>query len=1011
MNIPRLSIQRPIGTVALFLSFILFGCIALFRMDMDLFPKIEYPAITIITSLENKSPKEIRNLVTVPMEEILSSTPGLKNIQSVSRYGESRITLYFDWGVNMDMVYMETREKLDFAKSALPQGSSRPIALQFDPNSEATLSLGVNILNSRLAGNEWSYLKKNLIPLLERIDGVAYVQILGGDQRIINVNVDLDKLYANSLSIDDIVSTLEKNNIDYPVGYIAENDNEYSVRIEGKLNNIYSLNQLVIGRNDKGIPIYLETVAEVEEQAREKYLDFRLKGTNAVSLRLYKEGDANIVKTARSIKEALPDISKKFNQDIELSIIDDNSLDISSSVRNIFYSALIGMLLAFVVLYAFLKDAKASLIAGAAIPLSIILTFFFMQMLGISINLISLSGLSIGIGMMVDANIVVMENIKRYQHIHHDLAMIKAVEEVQAPVFSSILTNIAVFLPVVFIQGIASSIFKELALVVTFSLLSSLLTSISLTPALYKLFMRKKGAQAPDKDNPLLIRLQHLYEKSLEEVIHRPKRYLMIILGLFIAAGISFSLLKQEVLPDLSQGDIRISLAFPPNYTLDKTREELRGLEAFLNTQKEIADYYAILGNGELLSSSKLSRQTHLAQIEVQLKRGKKAGRSIKNIQEYLSARYPQVQNEVKSGDTVFTKLFPSSSQIYIQGTPLEYLERLAQSVSNMLYQEGISNSHLSMEKKQVLSVYFDRAALNQSGLSTKYLADIAQISLNGKIATSMEDYDKQDLEVMVRLSRSVSTNKLNLKKILVRDDQKNTFSLENLIHLSNMTRISEIHRRDQQELVTVSFDAQGVSLKKIQNKVNQLSYSRNALVNYSWDSPETKKSVRSLLLALILSIVVIFVIIAFQFESVVKPVIIMLSIPLVFIGIMPVFLLTGTSINVISLMGAILLGGIVVNNAIVLVDFFERNKYLVYRKSNLEQLVVEGALTRLRPILMTSLTTIVSLLPLIIFPGRGMEFQKVLSITIVSGFLISTVITMFFIPTVYYLWERRRYP
>lgn len=1009
MNIPRLSIHRPIGTVALFLSFILFGLIAALQMDMDLFPRIEYPAITIITQLENKSPREIRNLLTVPMEEILSSTPGLRNMQSVSRYGESRITLYFEWGVKMDRTYMETREKLDYAKSILPQGSTRPVALQFDPNAEPVLILGVDLKDQRIAGREISFLRKNLLPVFERLDGVAYVQIVGGSQAEVLVDVDLDKLYANSLSIDDIVKALQENNLEYPAGYIEENEQEFSVRIVSRFADPVQMQRLVIGRNESGIPIYLENVATILKAQAEKTVEFRLNGKEAVALRFFKEGDANIVKTSRVIFKALPDIRKKFISDIDLILIEDNSRDISSSISNILWSAFIGMLLALAVLYYFLRDFNASMIAGAAIPLSILLTLFFMQVLGISLNLISLSGLSIGIGIMVDANIVVMENIKRYHYLDDDFALTRAVEEVQAPIVSSILTNIAVFLPIVFVPGIASSIFKELALVVTFSLCSSLLTSISLTPALFRLRLRSINKQALVPAAPLnLDKIKNRYGIWLEGILNHEKIFLGSLLVLFCLSLASFFILKQEILPDLSQSAVNVKIRFPFNFTLQKNREYISLLENSLQNYKGIEVYYSILGNSDVLDTGTGGRMTYIAEMTVITPQNKQP--LIQDLRDVLSEKLSLAQSSVKSGDTAFTRLFPAGSQIYIQGTPIEYLEQIAWNITNQLLALGITNHSLSLERQEVLAVYFDRAGLNQSGLSTRYIADIAHTSLQGRIATSLYT-GQEETPIRVQLDRTLLSNRDNLFKILVRNPQNNTFSLAALIKLSNETKISEISRRNQQELLSITFSAPAKTLAQLQRNIGQLAVEQNISFSYSWDSEETRRSVRSLILAMALSFVVIFVIIAFQFESVVKPLIIMLSIPLVFMGIFPVFLLTGTSINVISLVGTILLGGIVVNNAIVLVDFYEQKKHMAYNRLTLTQLIMEGSLTRLRPILMTSLTTIVSLLPLILFPGQGMEFQRVLAITVISGFIFSTVVTMFFIPTVYYIWARRAYP
>lgn len=1012
MKLSKLVIEHPRGTLILFISFILFGFAALPFINRDLFPKIEYPVITVITTLNNKSPQEMRNLITVPMEEVLSSTPGLRNMKSVSRYGESQITLTFDWGVNLDLTYMETREKLDYAKSILPQGTSRPIALRFNPNNDPIMTFGVKVINPTITGDERAYITKNVKPLLERIEGVAFIEIVGGSEQEIKVNVSLDKLYANNLSIDEVIKSIEDNNIEYPVGTIEENKTEFTVNISGKLPGYRQLGSLVVGRNEQGVPIYLENIAVIQPEAKEKRVQFRLNGKEGVAIHLYKEGDANIVKTADQIAEKLPFIKEKLKHDLSFQTIYDNSKYVKDSINDITASAIIGILLTLIILFLFLEDMISSLIVGLAIPITIVMTLLFMYLLNISINLISLTGLSIGIGSMVDANIVIIENIKRYKKSAEDQSvLIKAANEVTVPVITAILTNIAVFLPVIFVQGIASSIFRELALVVTFSHLSTLLTSIMLTPALYRLFqdrIEKTSGKVKTSFSSYFERVKGSYLKLLSKVIGRYKLMVAALFVLIVFSCGALILNKKEVLPLLAQNSFTIRVQFDPGFSLDKTESVIAEVEKIIASDRSVNYYYSVIGDDSALSSYTKSKKSHIASVRIFLKKGSNLKEEVKRIGDKTSTYLTGAKLSIEESQTAFSRLFPSDNEIYFLGNPREYLVKIASFTTNLLTGMGISNQSVSTEEETVLSLQFDRASLNNSGMTARSVADMINACIQGKNATRLESADHEEMDVNVKLDQDLFNSPDSLNRILLKPPHGENVRLSTVVSITNEVRSTEINRLNQQEMIFVRFLDKKADLSKIQGAIKNINLARTVNTEFSWDTPEVKKSINSLLLVLLLSIIVIFVIIAFQFESIQKSLLIMLTIPLIFIGLSPVLLLLGVSINIISLVGIILLVGIVVDNAIVMVDFYEKNKQAKLSDEHLKAQIVEGSGVRFRPIIMSSLTTLIGLLPLIFFPGEGMEFQRILAITIASGFFFSTSITLFFLPSIYYWLEKR---
>lgn len=1012
MKLTRAVVSHPRGTLILFISIIIFGCVAAASLKRDLFPRIEYPVLTVVTRLENKSPSEIRSLVTIPLEEILSTTAGLRSVRSVSRYGESRITLSFDWGTAMDALYMETREKLDYARGILPQGTTRPVALRFDPNSEPVMTIGIEALDKALSGNIRAYARRNIKPALERLPGVAYVDTVGGGEKEILVRVSLERLSANSLGVEEVVRAIEENHAEYPVGSITENNKELSVVVRGRLTGPPAISGLVAGRGENGVPIYLHQVADVFVTNKKQDVIFQLSGREGAALQVYREGGANIVHTADSLRAALPEIRERFSKDVSLKVLYDGSEAVRASLSDIITSALIGIFLTFFVLYFFLEDVVSSVIVGLAIPISIVMTLFSMYLLDISLNLISLAGLSIGIGAMVDSNIVILENIRRRQALDGTDAVYKGASEVTIPVITSIITNIAVFLPVVFVQGIASSIFRELALVVTFSHLSTLLTSVMLTPALVRLTERKDTNMpraGKERFQGITEGAGRVYTAALSKLLPHTNKAFLILAVLSAAAAFIFLLCPKEVLPPLPDSTVNIRTVLPPGSSLETTRAAVSRMELSIRRMGFVESCYSLIGAPENTGGYSSAGRTHMAETIVLFKRGQDYRRAASILKEGLWAA-PGSRVTVQENRNAFSRLFPAGNQVLFTGSPQNYLADIAEKYAQKLKNMGVSNAAAGSEQSLTLEWGFDRAALFNSGLSTRQAADTALTLLNGRTVTRVTAAGA-DIDVTVRADTAGTRAEDLLYYLTVKGPDGSILPLGTLGTLSNAESTLEEHRYNQQDMASVTFEQPGFDPVRAERLVKDMKLPKNVNASYSWQSPEIQASIESLFLAFILSLVVIFTIIAFEFESIVKALLIMSSIPLVFIGLSPVMAVLHISINVVSLLGVILLVGIVVDNGIVLIDFFEQDKSPALTDQALRQRVLSGCRARFRPIMMTSLTTFISLLPLILFPGEGMEFQKILSVTVAAGFAVSTVITLFFLPAAYYALEKRKLP
>ncbi|MBU1852579.1 MAG: efflux RND transporter permease subunit [Candidatus Omnitrophica bacterium] len=1026
-----------------FLGVLMLGFISLTRLPQELFPSITYPQLTIVTAYENAAPEEVETLITKIIEETVGTVSGLKRISSVSKEGLSIVTAEFGWGTSMDFASLGVREKIDLIKERLPLGSTDPIVMKFNPFEMPVITL--SITGDKLPYELLRLSRKFIKDELEKVEGVASCNISGGLEREILVSLDEGRLRASNISITKVVDALRSSNLNYPAGTIEEPFYEYLVRTIGEFELVSDIGGTIVGKDEedeRGVLdprksaklkkearlIYLDDIAEIEDTFQERTSISRYDGQENISIAVQKQAGSNTLRVAQNVKDKLLQIEEELPRGMKAAIVYDQSVFIERSIRGVMEAAIQGGFLAFLVLFIFLRNIKASLIVALSMPISIMVAFSLMYFNGITLNMLSLGGLALGIGMLVDSAIVVIENI--YSHFQKEKDIKEAAKfgasEVSGAIFSSTLTTVAVFLPMIFVVGVAGQLFKELAFTVTFSLLASLIVALSLIPRLAAIGGKSKKSKAPKKvvDKDAAFILGSLYSKAIAIVLKYRWMFLIGVVILFFLSMGLFGFIDKEFMPKVDQREFIIKLTMPTGTKLNITDSVVKRIEEVLFDTKEVEGVAVNIGSSKSKDYSQglETMGSHQSQIAVTLNKDKKSTPSSKVI-ENLKDRFHRLnlegaQIEYILQESVFTSALQGSAPIVIEvkGKDLGKIETFTNYIKDGLAKihgiYGIRTSLTVPSPETKVNVIKDRAALYN--LSIGAIARTANIAIKGIVATRFKE-EGREIDVRVRLRKGGDFRLSRLRNILIHSPLDIEVPLSEVAYITQGVGPNEIKRLDQQRVVLVTANITDTPLNKVImditaliekieiEKANEVGDSRDTekdiVMSLSGESQQMRESFDSLRFALILSILMVYMIMAAQFESLWQPFIIMFTVPLSLIGVLAILFLTRTPISVVVMLGVIILGGIVVNNGIILIDCINN-----LRKKGVELLeaVIESAKTRLRPIFMTTMTTVLGLLPLALGISEGSELQSPMAITVMGGLMISTILTLFVIPCVY---------
>ena len=1030
MSLPGFSVKKPVTITMIFLGIILLGIISWSRLPQELFPSITYPQLTVLTNYPNAAPEEVETLITKLIEEAVGTVKNARRVISTSREGVSIVMVEFNWGTGMNFAALAMREKIDLVKERLPREAEEPIVMKFNPFARPIMTLSVS--GERPLNELYEISKLYIKDRLDKVEGVASCAVSGGIEREIQVDVSGGALYNSGIDLVSIVDSLRNSNLNYPAGTTEERFFEWLVRTIGEFKAVSEIDSTVVAldeeryglkqREEKIIQqkrlIKLSDIADVKDGFRERTSYSRYNGKENVSVSIQKQAEANTIRTVQKVLRELQKINEILPGSVSINVDYDQSKFIRSAINGVTGAALQGGIMAILVLFFFFRNVKNSAIVAFAIPVSIMAAFSLMYFSNISINIISFGGLALGIGMLVDNAIVVMENIFRYRRLgkNSENAAIKGTEGVNSAITASTLTTVAVFLPLAFVIGIAGQIFKDLAFTITFSVLASLFVALSLIPRLAivgeeKELSHLKIVKIADR---WLKKLSESYSRVLKDFLANRKKGLTAIFFIFLGSLLLFNFIGKEFMPKVDEGQFMIKLDMPAGTKLDITNDISKRIEKEILDMRYVNNVSATVGSNKeesATSGTVKMLKNNQAEISVSLKKRRRITTN-RFIQD-LKKRVDSVDMEGGKAKFVISQsIIQSAFQeegtpivIEVKGPDFEELMAVSESMMTDIRRiKGVYDVKSSMEEpapETKIIVNRNKAALYD--LSVHDIARTAQIAVDGWVATKFKEEGKE-IDVRVRLREEDRKDFSIIKQIRVVSPDGTEVPLEEVTEFRLGKGPSEIKRIDKERTILIYANIFGRKINEVMRDLTRVidrteipdGYTKPKLTG---EREQMSESFNSLRFALILAILVVYMIMAAQFESLWQPFVIMFTVPLSVIGIAAALFITGTTLNVVALLGIIVLGGIVVNNAIVLIDYING---LIRSGKKVYEAVIEAANTRLRPILMTTLTTVLGLLPLALGIGEGGELISPLAITVMGGLLISTFLTLVVIPSLY---------
>jgi len=1057
----EIATERRVTIVMVTIAVLLFGLVSLSRLSVNLLPDLSYPTLTIRTELPGAAPVEVENLLTKPIEEAVGVIRNVRLVRSVSRSGQSDVTLEFSWGTDMDIAGVDVREKVDILE--LPLEATRPLLLRFDPSSEPIMRIGL-MRSSAAPAVGFAAEEAGLKALrrlaedrikndLEAEEGTAAVKVSGGLEEEIQIRADQERLSQLGISIEQVAARIRAENVNLSGGRLEEGSQRFLVRTINEFKTVDEFAEAIVATvGDR--PVYLREIATVTRGHKEREAITRVNGIESVELAVYKEGDANTVQVARRIDARLETVRETLPDDLELIKIYDQSDFIADAIDQVSSAAVFGGVLAIVVLYGFLRDSRATSIIAVAIPVSVIGTFLLMYTNDISLNIMSLGGVALAVGMLVDNAIVVLENIVRKREQGQGVleAARNGTSEVSTAVIAATLTTIAVFFPMVFISGVAGQLFRDQALTVTFALGFSLLVALTLIPMLAGLGSGSRYAdegQAPASATGRGTRWAAAVVAALRFVFAQSRRVFAAVLappGWLLQRGyavlarrydpiLAWSLahrgpvlaaaaavfagsmllvprLGTELIPQLSQGQFNLDLRLAPGTPLADTDRAILQAQRVADGLDDVALSYSVAGTGNRLDANPVDAGENTGSLSITL--GEGAGRAdedrvIEAMRGEL-ARLPGVQFEFRRPALMS---FATPLQIEIAGFDLDSLRLANDEILRRLAATGrFTDLKTTVEDgNPEIQIVFDQERAARLGLAVRDIADRVVANVRGDLATRYTWQDRK-IDVLVRSVDTRSSSIEEIRKLIVNPTAERPVTLEAVAEVLVARGPAEIRRVAQERVAIISANLAhgdlGTAVDEARRVIDAVLLPGGVAASVSGQNQEMQESFRSMRFALALAIFLVYLVMASQFESLVHPFVILFTIPLALVGAVWALFLTGTTVNVIAFIGVIMLAGIVVNNAIVLIDLINQ-----LRSAGMEKFAAirEGGRARLRPILMTTLTTALGLLPMAVGLGEGAEVRTPMAITVIGGLLVSTLLTLIVIPVVYSLLDRKGRP
>jgi CzcA family heavy metal efflux pump len=1050
MNFPEFGVKRPVTNLMIFSSILILAFYSLTRIGIDMMPEIEPPVITVISNYPGASPEDVEIKVTEALENQLGTTPGLEKITSVSMEGMSAISLKFIWGTNLDEASNDIRDRIELTKRFLPDipdEMDNPFIFKFNTANIPIVMVGVTA--KQTYPELYDLIDKRIGDALRQLPGVGTVQIQGGGlQRQINIWIDRERLEGYGFSILDIQNVLKQENVTQPVGNLKTGLSDYLIRLPGEFATPDEINLVILGQRS-GQNIYLKDVARVEDSFKEVTNIVRINNQPGIMLMVQKQSGTNTVEVAERVKKKMQELISNLPADVELNIIFDSSKDIISALDSLKLSLWSAVFLVVLVVWFFLRQFVPSMIIALTIPFSLLISFIYMFLTGKTINTISLSSVAIASGMVVDNAIVIVDNVyRRLQKGNRPAeAAIFGSQEMFLAIAASTFTTVVVFLPMLFITGVVGIMFGELAIIITVTLLASLFTAATFSPMLCSKWMKADNHTAKVKLFARFYSISEKWFKSWEEFYAKALSWSLrhkkiIIIGFFSAFFFSLLLTRfvgNEFIPEEDTGDLRITAQLPIGTRLEETDKVSKRIEEILKEElPEVKYYYVrsgqVSGIGRIMGGVSGS---HVITAGAKLLPKDKRKRSVKEAAQVVRKRIQGIPGiwkaDISTGSPLgrmITGMGGKSIQVEIIGHSFEETDAIAKKIKEIMEKvPGTVDASISREStRPELRIEVDRQKAATLGLNMYTIANTLKTLIQGSAATKyrekgqtydiylrLEDASRSKIEDIKNLAiipplpqEIVSFAPLEEAKAL-RNVKRNQIRLDNIAKIEEVLGPEDIEHKNRERVVKVECNtfrrSSGRIAEDIKKELAKLTIPLDITVDFGGEAEEQKKAFKDLTLLLVLGIILVYMVMAAQFESLLDPFIIMFAIPFTFIGVILGFVLTGTTLSVITFLGIIMLMGIVVNNAIVLISYVI---ILRARGYSMHDAVTEAGKGRLRPVLMTTITTLVGLLPLALSRGEGSEVWQPLGITMIGGLTVSTLITLLFVPTLYSIFHRK---
>ncbi|MCK9612659.1 MAG: efflux RND transporter permease subunit [Bacteroidales bacterium] len=1021
MSIYGSAVKKPVTTLMIFIAIIVVGIYSFTRLPIDLYPEIEIPAIMVYTGYSGANAADIETNISKPIENTLNTVSNLKEVYSTSRDNASVVTLEFEYGTDLDGAANDVRDALGMVTRYLPEGADDPIIFKFSTNMMPIMFFAITADESYEGIEE--ELNEKLVNPLNRIDGIGSVSLIGAPIREVSVNIDPRKMEAYNLTIEQIGNVLRAENLNMPAGSVDMGQMTYPLRVQGEFEQSEQIKNVVL-TNYQGKTIYLKDVAVVNDSIRKMSLDEKINGRKGVRMMIMKQSGANTVQIAKEVNKKVAELKKDLPADVKIDPIWDTSDFITNSINNLTETLLFAFLFVMLVVIFFLGKWRATFIIILTIPISLIVAFIYLGISGSTINIISLSALSIGIGMVVDDAIVVLENITR--HIERGSspreAAVYATNEVWLAVIASTLTIVAVFFPLTLVSGMTGIMFKQLGWIVTITILTSAIAAITITPMLSSKFLglkpvkKKPGWFSHERlVVPLLDKMDSFYVRSLRWSLRHKKIIVFGAFGILLFSVLLATSLKTEFIPETDQGQLSAVIELPAGIRVDETVKITRKIEDYIN--KEIPEKKLIstssgandqAGIAALFQSS----GTNIINVTMRLVTASERNRSTADVADQLRNYLETIPEIVKynvtagggmdmgGGNTVDLQIF---------GYDFDQTTALANDLAEKIKKiEGAKNVIISREKsKPELRVTLDKDKMSQNGLSTAVVSTMIRNRFLGLTATQFRE-SGNEYDVLVRFEEKYRSSIVDIENISI-PTAAGMIKLGDIANIEEFWSPPNIEREHRERVVSIKVTPYKVSLGEMANKikaeVKKVDAPSGIMMNVGGSYEDLEDSFKDLALLLLLSLVLVYLVMASQFESLKMPLIIMVSVPFAFTGVILALVLTKTTLSIIAALGAILLIGIAVKNAIVLIDF---TNLMRDRGNSLDEAILKAGRSRLRPVIMTTATTILGMLPLALSTGEGSEIWRPMGIVVVGGLIFSTLVTMILVPVVYRIVVRR---